>query len=239
MELLRLIEWQNLPFVLPFIAGMGYVLLLATGAVSAGHDTDMDVDHNVDVDVHADADLDHDTDLGAEHDTGVHHDTDHTAGVLTKLLSLVGVGKTPLSIVFTSFCFVWGFTGYVANLVLEPILRFPQIYFWLSFASAVIISLFCTSFIARIVGRIMPSTESYGISQESLVGSSGTAVLGISDQFGRVQVRDENGDLHEISCFTESGNEVIPKGTEVMVIRRDNTRDMYVVCPIEDRKENQ
>jgi hypothetical protein len=83
---MELFAWWNLIFVLPFVAGLLYLLLLAAGIMAEGHDTEF----------HADTDVAHD--FGVEHSVDVGHGHDathagHESGLLFKALSFLGVGK--------------------------------------------------------------------------------------------------------------------------------------------------
>lgn len=77
MEGMQLGAWWNLLFVIPFCAGLLFLLLQTLGLgeyeLSADHDMDHDFDHDIDHDV--DHDVDHDMDHDADHDHS--HDVDH------------------------------------------------------------------------------------------------------------------------------------------------------------------
>ncbi len=223
--MVELLLWYNLPFVLPFVAALGYILLLASGAVSAGHGGEAEVDVGHDVDVgDADADMDHD--LGVEHDSDVGHDHDHDAGEQSsfgKVLGLLGVGKTPTSIVYISWCLIWGFVGYAANVLLAPVLRFPGVFFWGSVAAALFASIMLTGALARIIGRLMPSTETYVTQTQELVGCSGVAELAINETFGRAQVYDRFRNLHAVPCVVRPGQDPIAKDAEVVLTGYDRS----------------
>src|SRR5215213_7428138 len=105
-----LLTWWNLIFLLPALAALLYLVLLATGSVSTG-DVDADLDADIDADV--DADLAASTDAasahGIEHSPSAEHNqADSRFG---EALGFLGVGRVPLSIILITFCFLWGFAG--------------------------------------------------------------------------------------------------------------------------------
>ncbi len=86
---MALLDWQNLIFLLPMLAALGYTLLMAAGLGFGEHGIDVDLD------------VGHDLDAGVEHDLDTDHDIGH-AGALASLLGLFGVGRVPLSILILS-----------------------------------------------------------------------------------------------------------------------------------------
>lgn len=220
----ELFAWYNLIFVLPFIAAVAYTFASALGAASHG---DHDIDHDIDHDVHHDFDHDHDLHHDLHHD--VHHDVDHHLNLAEGFLSLLGFGKVPLAIVLQSFFLIWGFSGWASNRILSPILRIPVVYVWLSCGMALVSSVFLTGLIARLVSRIMPTTETYAPTKVSLVGKIGTAVFDISESSGTAQVHDDSGTIHQVSCRVKPQMPAIKKGSEVVVLSYHEDGDYYYV----------
>src|SRR5829696_983280 len=128
MTLQWLLEWYNLIFLLPLFLALFYVGIYAISGLTFG-ETDMDASgdvdpeahieldghaagpaemhHDLDHDLNADADADADADVHTDADTDAHgagegHDAAVAPGsVLATVLSLLGVGKVPLSILLT------------------------------------------------------------------------------------------------------------------------------------------
>ena len=210
----ELLQWWNLIFVLPFIGALFYVLLLCTGSLSADHDAEL----NVDID--HDADLDHDAGLADGHEFG--------AGMLAHALSVLGIGRVPLSIIVISFCFIWGFTGFASNSLLKAVL--PSLLFvWVSLAVALAAAVILTGSLARLMARIMPVTESYAVSLEQLIGRWGEAATRIDESFGQAIVHDDAGMLHTVQCLVRSGEHPIPKGSRVILIFFDKRQNAFFV----------
>jgi len=216
----ELLQWWNLIFVLPFVGALFYILMLSTGAVSDGHDAELNVG------VESDLDIGHDVDV--DHDAGLEHFHDLEPGMLARALSFLGIGKVPLSIIIISFCFLWGFTGFASNTLLKPVL--PSILFvWASLSIAFVVSLSLTRILANVMAKIMPATETYAVSLEQLVGKWGESITTIDETFGQAHVHDDAGVLHTVQCVIKSGETTILRGSQVILLFFDKTRSVFFV----------
>lgn len=218
---MELLEWYNLVFILPFGAALMYLLLLASGT-SMDHGIGAEVDADADLDFGGD--IDHGFDHGIEHSLDQGHDHGDGSGMFTKALSILGVGKIPLSLVVICFCFLWGFTGWASNLLLEdiiPSILHPWGLFFPSLIFAGVSSVTGTRYLAKGLSKVMPSIETYGTSDEDLVGKVAEARYPITSQGGSALVRDTRGNLHEVMCKTGDGEEVIQSGQKVVLMRCD------------------
>jgi membrane protein implicated in regulation of membrane protease activity len=224
-----LLEWWNLIFVLPALAALLYLLLLAFGAVDTGSDVSADVDADLDVDV--EADLDADVDAGAahgiEHALGAEHDAGETR--FGEALGFLGFGRVPLSILLMTFCFLWGFTGWAVNTILKDALDRPAVFVVFSLAAATTVSIFGTRYLARGLARILPSTESYGSTERDLVGRLAKVRDAVTEHHGRVQLYDAHGSLQEVPVRIKPGQAEIPARSEVVLLSYDRTRGVYYV----------
>ncbi|MBS3902955.1 MAG: DUF1449 family protein [Anaplasmataceae bacterium] len=230
----ELLAWYNLVFELPFIAGLLYLLLLASGLGVSEHEAEADFDHDLDV---MEGVADHD--IGIEH-TGTdfgHHDHNHEVGhhnepgSLAKALSFLGLGKVPISILMLSLCFVWGFTGWASNQLLKDVLRIPELYFWISLIIAASSSIFGTSFLARALAKVMPGTESYATVAKELEGKRATALFDITNSSGTARLRDQHLNLLDVPCRIGTGEEEIRAGTPLVLMRYDNQERVYIARP--------
>jgi hypothetical protein len=219
----ELLEWQNLIFVLPFIAGLLYLGLLASGAVSAGHEMEVD----------ADADMDHDFDHGVEHSLGHDgHDADHGVhheSMAMKAMSFLGFGKVPLSLIFLSSCFIWGFTGWASNMFFGGILRFPAVYIWPSLVVAAFSSMIFTRYLGVGLAKVMPTTETYGVRQVEFVGKVAEVRYTLTTVSGTATFYDRERNFQEVQCRVEPGQETIPSGERVVLMRYDEVAKAFVV----------
>ncbi len=226
MQVLDLLQWWNLIFVLPFGLALGYVLLMATGAVSAefgDHDVDLDFDHDVDLD----ADTDHNFDL---------HDATSEGSFLGNALSLLGVGRAPLSLIGSSFCFIWGFTGWAANQFFQSLWPAPGVFVFASIGVALFSAILLTRFIVLGMVKFMPLDENFAVSDSQLVGRRATVRFSVTGQSGTAQVYDQYGTLHEVPCRLKSDDDKseqeiasLPPGTPVVLLEFSRTQKVFRV----------
>lgn len=220
-----LFAWYNLIFLLPLVAGILMVLGSAMGL--GGGDTPSEADH----------DFGHD---GVGHNAGHDHDgkavhlhgevhADHDPGILMRMFSLLGIGRVPLSVVLMSWFLLYGTFGMMGNFILKPVLATEWLYFWPSFAGAAFLSVFLTSALARVMQRVMPTSETYVLGKRSLVGRIGTLILDATETRGTAQVRDARGDLHQIACVSRSDR--IPSGTDVLLVDYRSDDDTFIIEP--------
>ena len=212
-----LLHWWNLIFLLPAAAALILLLLLTLGAVpSEGFPGD--------VDVHVDTGLDA-PDAGhiASHPEAAHAAGDPFLGAL----SLIGVGRAPLSLVLLSFGLLWGFVGVLANRVFASFIASPAVYVWPSMAVALVGAGAVTRVLAMSLGRLMPATESYGAATRELVGRIADVRYPLTETGGAVQLHDAFGALHEVPARVMPGEPVIPAGTRVILWRYDDNLGAY------------
>ncbi len=193
------LQWWNLIFLLPAVAALLYLILLALGAAPAeGHD----LDHGIEL---------HDGD----------GDPFHGA------LSLIGVGRVPLSLILMSLGFLWGFFGWLGNRIFSAFLPTPTLFIWPALLLAVIGAVALTRALASGLGRLMPATESYGAGARELVGGMADVRYPLTESAGSVQVYDRHGTLHEVPARVLPGESAIPAGTRVVLWRFDERSGTY------------
>lgn len=208
------LQWWNLIFLLPAVAALIYLLILALGALPIeGHD------------IHIGVDLHH----GLDHAGDVHHGLGHgDSDPFHGALSLIGVGRVPLSLVLMSFAFLWGFFGWLGNRLFSMVLPSPSLFLWPSLVAAFLGAAILTGGLARGLGRMMPATESYGATARDLVGGLGDVRYLITAQAGTVQVLDRYGTLHEVPARVLPGEPAIAAGTRVVLWRFDEEAGAYL-----------
>lgn len=205
----ELLTWWNLIFLLPASAAVLYVLLLAVGALPFD-----------DMGLHFDAHAGH-----AGHDLPGHHDLpgDHD------LLGVLGIGRVPISIVLISFSLLWGVIGWFAMRGFRSIWPDPGIFVWPSLVIALFGAVGLTGVMTRLLGRVMPGTETYGAGARELIGRMGEARYPISASGGSVQVYDQHGTLHEVPARVLADEAMIPAGARVVLWRYDDATGSYLV----------
>ncbi len=211
--------------------------------VDMDHDVEVEMDHDVEADLDQDLDVDQDVEAEAVHEVeGAHHlgaehevhdfAADHEPSLLLRALSVLGFGKVPVSILMTCLMVIFGTTGLIANGLFESVLPWswaPAVYVWPSLALAMLTSVSLTGTVASSLHRLMPTKETYAVTEEELVGQVGVAVHGISEgRRGDVNVKDTGGTLHQVMGRTMDGT--IAKSTEVLLVRYHREEDYYDVA---------
>ena len=223
-ELRRLVEWYNLIFILPFLAAAAYTLLLATGHVLDG---DGEADGGDDA---AGDDVD---------DHGLEHAVAHEGGEreadagLGRALGFLGVGKVPLSILLTSFCYIWGVVGWASNRLLAGLLPAPELVIWPSLLLAGAAAVILTRSLALGLARLIPRAETYAVTRQDLLGREGVARYEIGTAFGAANVADRYGRLHQVPCRVRPGAPPIPAGQPVLLAEYDPRADVYLALTLE------
>lgn len=212
MGLMKLLEWQYLIFVLPFIAGLLYLFIVMSGL---SHDMDHDVN------------FDHD--VGVEHDIDAHAETD--GHWIADAFSFLGLGKVPFSIVIMSLLWMWGFSGWASNEIVGKIIPEPFVYAWISLGIALFCSVTLTRWIAIGISKVMPGTETHCISEADLVGKFATAKYSITENFGSATLYDEYDHFQEVTCRVEAGEEKISAGTKVVLVQYNAGDRSFFVRP--------
>jgi membrane protein implicated in regulation of membrane protease activity len=200
------------------------------------HDVDQDVDQDVDHDVDHDADHDADHDVSHDHDHDHDHETGHEAdhhiehGIFYNFLTLLGIGRCPLSIIVMSFCFLFAIIGLSSNLLLKGILPIPIVFGTISYGFSLIAGFFLTGTLARFIGRVLPTKETYVHQCTDLVGKTGKAVYDFKDDKGFIQIYDASDTLIEkpAVCFESQ----IKKGQQVIISRWDKAHNRFLVVAI-------
>jgi membrane protein implicated in regulation of membrane protease activity len=216
-----LLEWQNLIFVLPMSAALLYVVLLASG-LSFGDHGDVSVEHDLDVGADHDLDAGHDVSGDGDHagDTGESaHGHPHVLGTL---LTLLGVGKVPLSILMLSACLTWGAAGLILNVVLGTASMQRVVTF------AALAAVVGTRLLAEGLAVLLPKEESYHTPKAKLVGEVGQVLYTVTRTSGTVRLQDPSGNLVDLDCRT-SGEDSIPAGARVVIQEYDPSADVFFV----------
>lgn len=209
-----ILAWYNLAFLIPLGIGLIFGMSAVTGL---GGDHDLDAGAEADAD--ADADGDHDSD----------HDHDADGGILKTALSILGVGRVPLSIVLMLASISFGGVGMLSNLVLGHALKTPWAYAWISLIVAFIAMIFLTSNLTKALARVLPKTESYNVTDVDLEGCVGRLVTGADARGGLADIRDREGNVHRVSCRVAKGE--LPRDREVLLIEFDKESRVYLAQP--------
>jgi hypothetical protein len=214
---MEFLQWWNLIFILPFLGGIFYLfLMIAFGSSVLEQEVEVDLEGEVDI---------------GEIITEPSFEVDTEPGEVFEALSFLGIGKIPISIIILTFCFLWGFLGWISNQIFRQILPSPGLFIWPSLGVAFLVSLIGTHWLATGLAKIMPRTETYAVSNQELVGKRAQALFNITEQFGRARLRDNSGNLIGVPCQVGPGEREIPSGSRVVLLRYDAKRKVFVVRP--------
>jgi hypothetical protein len=211
-----LFEWQNLIFCIALLVGIALVIGAAFGldvesfGGAAGADGAEAASEGA-LHGHLDGDLDGDAD----------GTTDGTADTAT-LLALLGIGKAPLSVFMITLLFAFGGVGLCLSVLLASWLKGPMVC-----VLAGVFALLVARTVARLIGRYVPSVESYATEKTDVLGATGVAETAIDARFGVTLVTDGSGSLLQLKCRAHAGP--IRKGREVLIVDYDEESDFYIV----------
>jgi membrane protein implicated in regulation of membrane protease activity len=144
-------------------------------------------------------------------------------------LSVLGLGKVPVSVMGMSLCFSWAGAGVALTALLRPWLQTPALFFPLAAAGAAVASVGVTSCLARVMAAYMPKSSSFHQRTEDLEGAVGEALYTIPvDAEGVIRVRDRHGSEVQFSAFIKA-QEPVPAGACVLLLRYDAARHAFLV----------
>ena len=214
-----LFAWQNLIFLIPLAVG---VLLVFGSAFGGG---DHDADHDVDHDVGHDAGHDHD---GHDGHRGHVDPGDAHESIVLKALSLLGVGRVPLVAVLMMMSLLFGGVGMIMNMIFSAIGLPAWLYGLVSAGIAFTAMITLTGRAVKVLNRFMPTNETYRVSRHDLAGCTGTLLFDTDTNSGYAQVKDHEGNVHNVQCRTSRGT--LPKGGKILVIDYDEENRSYNVA---------
>ncbi|MBX7501390.1 YqiJ family protein [Qipengyuania sp. YG27] len=189
------------PYNLPFAAALVLVAALFVIQLFGFLDIDLDLD----------ADADGDAAIGA--------------GPLGGLLTLLGLGRVPLTIWLVVFLLVFAAVG-VSGQQLAHGLTGAPLDRWLAAALAGAGALPLAALIARPLGMILPQDETTAVDIGTLVGRRGVITDGTarSGSPARARVRDLHGQDHYVMVEPHEADSHLLAGDEVLLVRREGNQ---------------
>ena len=195
---MTLLEPHNMPFAAALVIMLILAIVQLIGVADFG-----------------DADVDLDTDGESLPD----------ASMLDGLLTVLGIGRVPLTIWLALFLFLFAGIGLsiqelAANLTGNPL------YSWLAALIAGVAALPVTGIFARPLGRIMPKDHTTAVSTDSLVGRRARITDGIARQASpaRARVKDVHGQSHYVMVEPHEASSELHAGDEVLLVRREGNQ---------------
>jgi hypothetical protein len=160
------------------------------------------------------------------------HTPTESLNILSRLFSILGIGKVPLMLVVSIFCLIWGATGVAANQIFAMVLRTPALYVWPSMICAFLISYVSTSGLSQLISRMMPQLETYGTEEELLVGRIARAAYELDANPGSAFLLDDQQNRIQVRCRTHDGS-VIPGGAELLLLEYDPPSRIFTVARLQ------
>lgn len=190
------------PHNMPFAAALGIMLILAIVQMIGVADF-------------GDADVDLDLDGEGLPD----------AGMFDGLLTLLGIGRIPLTIWLALFLLMFAGIG-LSMQELATSLTGSPLYSWLAALIAGVAAIPVTGVFARPLGRIMPKDHTTAVSTESLVGRRATISIGVAraGSPARARVKDIHGQTHRVMVEPHEESSELHEGDEVLLVRREGNQ---------------
>ena len=225
------LEWYNLVFYIALVVGVLFALGSAFGVGSHDHDADHEPGHGAGTHDHGDAGKH----LGLEKVAPSDASQRELHGQGSWFSDILGVGRVPFTIIVMLLFILFGGVGVMANLVLSRLLESAYLFFPLSAITASAAAFFLTGRMARLINRVMPTSESYNVTKLDLVGRTGKVVATAEGDYAVASIKDHEGNVQQISCRTGGGK--LPVGQEILVLEYDRDKDQYLVEPFNSEIE--
>jgi hypothetical protein len=214
--MVSLLAWYNLIFYIALTVG---ILFALGSALGMGHH-----DHDADGDGHDAGHGGGGDDHGHEHGHASPHEL---GGQVSWFSDMLGVGRVPFTIILMLLFMLFGGVGVMSNVVLSKALASPYLFFPISASLALLAAFFLTGRTARLINRVMPTSESYNVTKLDLVGRAGRVVATAEGDYAVASVKDHEGNVQQISCRTGGG--ALPVGQEILVLEYDAGTGQYLV----------
>jgi hypothetical protein len=82
-----------------------------------------------------------------------------------------------------------------------------------------------------VVGRFLPTTETYARRRHELLGSVAEALYPIDSTFGMACGRDAGGQPFQVACRTEEGQAPLAKGVHIKLVGYTAKERLFYVVP--------
>ena len=175
----------------------------------------------------ADTDIDFDADVDSESAIGT--------GAIDGLLTLLGIGRVPLTIWLALFLLIFSIVGVSLQSFAQALTGAPFDR-WLAAAIAAIGTLPITGLLARPLGAIMPQDETSAVSLASLVGRRAVITDGTAREGSpaRARVKDVHGQAHYVMVEPHDAGAELQAGDTVLLVRRDDNQ--FYATALADRR---
>ncbi len=157
-------------------------------------------------------------------DIDIDSDADLTVGGITPLLGWLCLNRLPLLIWLVLILTSFGIIGYTLNYMLlnSFAISFPEL---LTYALALLLSLYVTHHIGVPLSRLLPKNESSAISNNSFNGLVATITIGTAKQGSPAEasLTDSYKQKHYVLVTPDSDNEEFTQGQQVVLVEKKAT----------------
>ena len=173
--------------------------------------------------------FDIDFDAEAEGDAGI------SSGPLGGLLTLLGLGRVPLTVWLVVFLLLFAGSGLGIQQLADGLTGGP-LDRWLAAILAAAGALPATGLIVRPLGRVLPQDETSAIDIATLVGRRAVITDGIArgGSPARARTRDIHGQDHHVMVEPHEPTAELHAGDEVLLVRREGNQ-FYATALVERR----
>jgi len=237
-------------FTIAFLLGGGFGdadadVDVDAGGVDVDADADVDLDaaahapvlaHGDETEFFADGPGDHDFDADS------HADADaHSMGLFAKFFIFMGVGKVPLSLIWSTFFITWGLAGITCNTLLYIAMGpgvFYRITWFVSIPAAFTAAMVLTKGVVQLWIKFIHTHEPTASRPRDLVGARGSVLSEtVTDDHGRARITDSFGFSLDIFCKRHpTCRRKLKYGDSIMVIDMVPGQNYYFVGPFDDGK---
>lgn len=172
-------------------------------------------------------------DLGA--DVEADADAALQPGMMEGFLTLLGLGRVPLTIWLALFLLMFAGIGLSVQELAESLTGAP-LYSWLAVVIAGGAALPVTGVLARPLGAVLPKDHTTAVSTQSLIGRRATITEGIAraGSPARARVRDVHGQAHYVMVEPHEQSSELHSGDEVLLVRRE--KDQFYATALAERR---
>jgi hypothetical protein len=160
-------------------------------------------------------------DLDIDADIEVVSGTPEAPGALSRVLGWLRLGQVPLLVLLVVFLTAFGLSGYAMQALASSIadVMLPGA---LASVVAILISLKAVNLSAAIWSRVLPGSESSGVSSNDFVGDLAVITIGTAtfDKPAEAKLTDRTGQAHYVMVRPDAGQQPMPQGTEVLLVRK-------------------
>ena len=221
--------WFTAPLAIAFLFAIFRLIVGSSDFGNADIDAEANVDTALDLDMDADIAQDVETDLDVDADMGVNTDGDGNA--LGNVFGFLNVGKIPFMIMMMALFITWGFSGLIANELLNITIA-TSILFGVSCSIALISSIFGTRYLSLKLAKIFPESDP-ATKDRRLLGMQGRVISGqITTTFGTARVEVPDGHALTVRCRVKPDAPNPVKGDIVVLVSYDSEQRIFDVTPI-------